>query len=1547
MNITSLLNQFKAKLNNLVDRFTLLNLLTILGVLLAFTGTLWFLNRTPKVVEAGWFNDNWLYRKSIQVNNNTSEETDVYISVTIDTSDADKFQDDCGDIRFTKTNGQQLDYYVSSGCGTASTVIHVNFDTLPAGDQTLYYYYGNPSASDGFSASDFSTEASDYTVGSIGSEEQSPGPVAYWKFDEGYGDTAHDSTQNANHGTLQNSPAWQSEDMCVNGKCLYFNGSDSHIDVPSDPSISPGTSDFSLSAWVKTPNTLSNDRILSNHYLQWELWSGSDGNVLSSIGDKSNRIISYGPNIEDNKWHHITATYDRDGLMKLYVDGVLEDSDDISSYSTVDLDSNSVSIGSHAGGTGYVWNGFIDEPKIYPYARSAEEIKSDYASRGSAHGISADFGTDSHGYLNDGLVGYWKMDEDSWDGTADEVIDSSGNENHGVGVGDTPPTTGAGKFGNAGVFDGEDDYIQIGNTSAGNMGTGDFSISAWIKTATTDFQRVIGKYENSDSPYYVVYISNNQIRLRMQTDSAGNTYYDSDTVTLSDDSWHMIQIVADRSQSSDTAYFYLDGENVGTADITSHEDSLDNNGDIEIAGGDFHFNGEIDEARVYNRALSPKEVRDLYNWAPRPVAYYNFDEGSGTNLYDRSGNGNNSDSFGGDPTWATGKFGKALELDGNDDYINCGTNSLDFNPGSTPHTLSAWVYPTGTPQTYNYIMSIGNNSDGEQSSIGITNTNALYLSAYSSPIVTTDYTLPSLNRWYHISLIYSDGTADFYVDGVKVESESISVSTTTGKCRIGSHLGNSSFWQGKIDDVRIYNYARTQKQIVEDMNAGHPVGGSPVGSQVGYWKFDEGYGTTAYDSSPHGNDGTLTGTTLPEWTSDGKFGKAFNFNGGEERIDVGNIEAFDLFSQASTISFWIKKSNQERMIPMAKFHYDGGNSKGWMFDFDSNYSRVNIADGSGYAWQPQFGAIDDDTWYHITLTFDDSSRQAIPYTNGVQGNSVTIPEGEFVPASLYSMTIGSRPDSTTWNPMQGLIDEVKIYNSALTEDEIKIDYNRGKGTVFGSISTDSDGETPSNADSRGYCIPGDTSACSPPVAEWKFDEKQGTTAYDTSGNGNDGTLENGPTWKSAAHCKQGACLEFDGNNQWLTISDSGSSTLDLTSAGTLQIWAKSDRQYPSDDSNSHFRNFLSKSWGGQADSISYAFHWNGNNTSSRLRLCLSDGTNLDCDYYDIGPLTVGKWNHYATSWDGSNVKWYVNGKLVETDENTVTCQTSDNDFHIGGYTFSSGSNQHWEGMLDQAKVYDYARTPAQIAWDYNRGKPVGHWRLDECEGETANDVSGFGNHGSINIGASGPQTSAGTCSSGDTSHAWHNGADGKINSSLNFDGTDDYVDVDTSTSDNLFDITEQGTVALWTKINNHGSGLGLIGKYNSYGWADTNYGIVQRGDWAGETVQGAISDGTNNEWITSSTLEENVWYHIVFTFDGLQLRMYLNGQLDAQKSQNYIPKIDDDPIRIGSWGGGSGRSIDGQIDDVRIYNYALTEAQIKSLYNSNSSVYFGPEEGQP
>src|SRR5690606_764645 len=68
------------------------------------------------------------------------------------------------------------------------------------------------------------------------------------------------------------------------------------------------------------------------------------------------------------------------------------------------------------------------------------------------------------GNLSDGLVGYWKMDEASWDGTAGEVKDSSGNGIGGAAVNGAIVT--AGKFGNGGSFDGVDDYVNLGNPTA-------------------------------------------------------------------------------------------------------------------------------------------------------------------------------------------------------------------------------------------------------------------------------------------------------------------------------------------------------------------------------------------------------------------------------------------------------------------------------------------------------------------------------------------------------------------------------------------------------------------------------------------------------------------------------------------------------------------------------------------------------------------------------------------------------------------------------------------------------------------------------------------------------------------------------------------------------------------------------------------------------------------------------------------------------------------------------------------------------------------------
>ena len=211
-------------------------ILITLAILLFVAGHFAF--QKPKTIAADWFDDSWLYRKAIPVTNNTTAESDVYISATIDTSDTTKFQADCGDLRWTEYGGDILPYYIVSGCGTATTVVHINFATFPADAQTIYYYYGNSAAENGFVSADFSTVATNYTIGTIASEERGPGPVAFWKFDEGFGQTANDSTINANNGTLgatsgseSSDPTWQTEDMCVSGKCLKFDGVDDYVDM--------------------------------------------------------------------------------------------------------------------------------------------------------------------------------------------------------------------------------------------------------------------------------------------------------------------------------------------------------------------------------------------------------------------------------------------------------------------------------------------------------------------------------------------------------------------------------------------------------------------------------------------------------------------------------------------------------------------------------------------------------------------------------------------------------------------------------------------------------------------------------------------------------------------------------------------------------------------------------------------------------------------------------------------------------------------------------------------------------------------------------------------------------------------------------------------------------------------------------------------------------------------------------------------------------------------------------------------------------------------
>ncbi|MFH1601459.1 MAG: DUF2341 domain-containing protein [Candidatus Shapirobacteria bacterium] len=1330
--------------------------------------------------------------------------------------------------------------------------------------------------------------ATEPSAGEAGSEQQSPGPAAYWKFDEGYGTQAKDSTQNSHHFTsFTGSPAWQTEDMCISGKCLRFptQASYASFTVNSTSPLNLGASNFTISNWQKVFQPVTHGSGIMGRYPHNTSYNG---NFSTGISDNlttyffmhrntSGSLQSYGIDYTSyfGKWIYVSWVKSGSSLY-LYVDGELKQTFTPSISFDITFSGVPFYLSNTGWAPGTMANLTIDDLKIYPYARTAEQIKTDYNS-----GASAVLGknTNQKEFLSDGLVGYWKIDESS----GNSALDSSGNGFTGSVTAGT--TISSGKFGNTRDFNStnteaiivtDNDTLEINSTTS-------YSGFAWIKPDSTASRiQIIGKrHGGCDEGFNFDILSDATIRLNLAENSV--EYRATSTATIPTTSWTFVGFTIDRTNNKATVY--VNGQASGTqADITNMAD-MSNACPLYIAAwgplGNGYFDGKIDEVRIYNRALSPDEVRNLYDWAPGPYAYLDFDEVTDTTIKDISGN-NYSGLWNGTGThWTEGKFGGGAKFDGSTDYVSF--SSLP-KPANLPITIMFWTKPTtSTP------IGIFDSAPGSQDVLR--NYGSGEVEWWNSePDVSLGLTA---NQWTHLAFIYSysggNQTVDWYKNGIKQTSESAAGDGTWAwtTFRLGNINGGSSGWySGALDDFKIYNYARTQEQIVQDMNAGHPAPGSPVGSALAHWKFDEGYGNTVNDSGYGGNNGTIVNAA---WTNAGKLGKALSYiDDSGNRVDFSTD--YSEITTELTISAWANltaAADGEGRLVAGTFDWDAtpANVRGWYFGEAYGSSDVfqfvlyDSSGNAGFTIISNYYANNGNQWVYLTGVYKASEYIRL-YQNGVLISEDT----SSIPAAIaYSgatnFRIGMRADNTSQGEWVGSIDEVKIYSSALSADQIKQDYNMGKVAKIGSLSTDASGN-PSDSADRSYCPPGDTTETCSPVAEWKFDEKNGSTAYDTSGNGNNANFSNmeSSDWKNG---KISGALDFDGSNEKLIVTDSGTSTLDLSSSGTIEVWAKSDRQYPSDDTNPYYRNFVSKSWGGSAATVSYAFHWWGTNTDSDLRFCLSNGTLIDCDIHDIGALTIGEWNHYSVTWNGTNVKWYINGRNVETDQNTISAQLSDNPFYIGGCSFGCSTNQNWDGMLDHVRIYNYARTPAQIAWDYNRGEPVGHWKLDEGEGITAYDASGNGNNGTLN-----------NLESAD----W---VEAKYNTGLDLDGADEYVSIG-STASNI------KTLSFWAKPSSTTQKIIELSASDS---VEISSGTVTITGFGTETV---YVDGK-----LSTSFPDTNWHHVTIISSS-----------DITANTPNIGKI-------------AGDYFSGQIDDVRIYNYALTSQQIQTLYNEGSAMRLG------
>lgn len=218
-------------------------------------------------------------------------------------------------------------------------------------------------------------------------------------------------------------------------------------------------------------------------------------------------------------------------------------------------------------------------------------------------------------------------------------------------------------------------------------------------------------------------------------------------------------------------------------------------------------------------------------------------------------------------------------------------------------------------------------------------------------------------------------------------------------------------------------------------------------SVVGIWLFDEGSGDIAQDSSGNGHDGQINGDL--EWVAEGRFDKALEFPGVDENfVEVPHDDSLDLTTFSFTL--WAKIVDTGNYQAVLIKTADGlvENYSGYIYA-DRKVFWCRFTSGGATQWGfQQFGTtiVTDDEWHHLAGTYDMKSVKS--YIDGVaEADAPFSDEPDFSPGPLSIGDCSGFP-----YPVKGLMDDVGLFNVALTEDEIKSIMNNGLRETATAVS---------------------------------------------------------------------------------------------------------------------------------------------------------------------------------------------------------------------------------------------------------------------------------------------------------------------------------------------------------------------------------------------------------------------------------------------------------------------------------------------------------------
>ena len=1296
---------------------------------------------------------------------------------------------------------------------------------------------------------------------------------------------------------------------------MDFDGS-SYISA-GNPTALQFTDSFSISGWFKSSSSsssaiVSKDANASGRCYLVQLNSLSPGTLRFRIFVSNVSVtIDHGTGLNDNNWHHFVCVYEKGVGISLYIDNGTPGF--TATTGTIDNDAVDFNIGRRGDGLNY-FDGQIDEVALWSRALSTSEISTLYNN-----------GAPSNPMLLSGKpVAYYPLGEQARKpGTAEwrfpnEVLQ-----------------------GQVMQFTGTSEVIDVSSTI--DLGTV-HTISFWANISATSFANIVtgtgGSAIKLNAPNKIYYYTNNYTNSQP-------------SISMPLNQWNNIVI----ARNGGTIKFYVNESLLHTTTGFTGDSFTFN----KILGLD--VNNKLSNLAVWDTDQSAN-ITNIYNYgAPQtsytvtPTAWYKLDK--------------TSEYAGLNANWHN-----TLSFSGSNQYIDCGNDtSLQI---TNDLTVSAWIKTTtsgnrivlGKADAINtadrsWLMYINSGTTDLRVFMYDTSATLFYV---ISPSAIND------GNWHHVAFTYTPSTSlILYIDGEAVDTNTSSIPASLKNSAENFFIGkwgnySAEMFPGEISNVAIYNQTISAEDIKYLYNGGTPQTNISF-EPVSWWKLDN-LTTGIQDSGSASNNGTATGpptvvtdsVAVDQWNFDNavqsqtpNWNSALSFDSASSNyITVDNSSGdFSFGTSPFSISLWFNgESFPGAYTALLGSHGSGSNSSFWAVYVHDTVGVVIFHDGQLIGGG---GSISTNQWYHYAVTRD-SAGNLITYLNGAVVNTATGKTGTFNSSS--AIRIGD--DLHNANPsFNGKLSNVAIFNAALDSTAIQALYNNGQP---------------------------ETAISSSPVSWYKLDNT--TTGIQDSGSASNNGTNNGATeiqtnvWTPRLNGESDTLpstalvssdlqfnsayssfsLNFDaGSSDYVDLGTTLNSMLELGDSFSISAWVNfgntaSDRTIVS--------NMTTSVRGFQFRVLS--------NESIRIILAENGSTFL---FLDSSSLDIDTWHHAVFTYDGSNttggLNLYINSLLDNNTtgtQGTLTTITSTDSLKIGAYT----SAHFFDGKIDEVSVFNKVLNQAEITSIYNNGypkditalAPISWWRLGE---DAYFDGTNFTVPNQITTGPNGTSANmtatdlvadapgsyaAGLGSSlaiadrvGDAALSTANSLSFNMTPvnrvsypagyvptqadnvySMAFDGVNDSLVV--TSVDNLQNSTAV-SVSAWVKTNTNGNQYDVIALANNSG--ASRYGIE-----VGASGKAAFVVRTSSAPRLESTtvLSDNTWKHIVGTWDGTNTKIYINGVLENTGSlTGTIPSVTSLEI-----GGLPSYYFEGNIDEVAVFDYALSARQIKQdIYNGTTS----------